>query len=191
MATQAASALGAPATQTTEFFTRGKPGEPDNRGPSLAAKHLEKLQAEKEERAMEKLGALMPQMGATVRALALAEVGWDVDAALGTLRSFQVAYLDKLNALAKVNVRFVFMQLCGSCRSLCRLHLASAPCSPNGLLFGNCLSQRNTYPDFEGLAASGSSISAALGDAWTVPMPWNCSGIAAGWVNWTAWLVGN
>lgn len=39
-----------------------------------------------------------------VRALALAECGWDVDEALGMLRQFQVSHLDKLDALSKVRI---------------------------------------------------------------------------------------
>eukprot|EP00877_Chromochloris_zofingiensis_P010773 jgi/Chrzof1/594/Cz01g21190.t1 len=83
------------------LFTRGQPGEADNRGESMVQKHLEKLQQEKEVAALEKLAALMPQMGSMVRALALAECGWDVDEALGMLRQFQVSHLDKLDALSK------------------------------------------------------------------------------------------
>jgi hypothetical protein len=66
-------------------------------------KHQNKVQQELENAAMGKLAALMPQMGDMVRALALAKASWDVDAALGMLRQFQVANLDHLNALSKVS----------------------------------------------------------------------------------------
>jgi hypothetical protein len=53
---------------------------------------------------MQKLSALMPQMGPKAHRLALAEVDWDVDAALNMLRAFQVACLDRINALTKVRL---------------------------------------------------------------------------------------
>ena len=86
-----------------QMFTRGQPGDADTRGESLVQKHLNKVQQELEDVAMGKLAALMPQMGDMVRALALSKVNWDVDAALGMLRQFQVANLDHLNALSKVS----------------------------------------------------------------------------------------
>jgi hypothetical protein len=65
-------------------------------------KHREKVQQEKEDAAVEKLASLMPQMGGMVRALALTKTNWDVESALSMLRQFQVACLDKLNAVTKV-----------------------------------------------------------------------------------------
>lgn len=47
------------------------------------------------------LAALMPALGGRLRAFALAKTEWDVDAALNMLRSFQVAQLDKVNAIIK------------------------------------------------------------------------------------------
>jgi hypothetical protein len=43
----------------------------------------------------------MPSLGSKLRAFALTKTDWDVDAALALLRSFQVAQLDKLNAITK------------------------------------------------------------------------------------------
>lgn len=64
--------------------------------------HLDRMQQQKEAVAMEKLRALMPQLGDVVRALALAKADWDIDLAVNMLRSFQVAHLDKLNTLKNV-----------------------------------------------------------------------------------------
>eukprot|EP00775_Hariotina_reticulata_P007910 gene7910-8106_t len=79
----------------TELYTRGQPGEADNRGESLVQQHLDRMQQQKETVAMEKLRVLMPQLGDMVRAMALANADWDVDQAVNMLRSFQVAHLDK------------------------------------------------------------------------------------------------
>ena len=48
---------------------------------------------------LERLAAAMPRIGAPTRALALAEADWDPDAAVGLLRQFQVANLERLDAL--------------------------------------------------------------------------------------------
>lgn len=83
------------------MFTRGQPGEEDKRGESMVQKHKEKLQQEKENLAMAKLQALMPQVGSMVRALALAESNWSVEEALGVLKRFHGAHADKLADLQK------------------------------------------------------------------------------------------
>ncbi|KAF8073001.1 Ppc2 [Scenedesmus sp. PABB004] len=83
------------------IYTRGAPGDADNRGESLVQQHAAKVQQQKETVAMEKLRQLMPQQGDVVRALALAKAEWDIDRAVAMLRSFQVAHLDKVNALNK------------------------------------------------------------------------------------------
>jgi hypothetical protein len=65
-------------------------------------KHLDIMQQQKENAAMDKLRQLMPQLGDMVRALALSKAEWDIDRAVAMLRSFQVAHLDKVNTLNKV-----------------------------------------------------------------------------------------
>lgn len=66
------------------------------------SKHLEKMQAEKENMAIEKLSALMPQMGAAVRVVALRQAVFDVDTAVGLLRRFHTENEEALKALQKV-----------------------------------------------------------------------------------------
>ena len=97
----ATAAAAAPPTE----FTRGQPGDADNRGATLVEKHNERMQQERETAALEKLAALMPTVGGRLRAFALSKADWDVDAALALLRSFQVAQLDKLNAVNKKRKR--------------------------------------------------------------------------------------
>jgi hypothetical protein len=63
---------------------------------------MDRMQQQKETAAMDKLRQLMPQLGDMVRALALSKNEWDIDKAVSMLRSFQVAHLDKVNALNKV-----------------------------------------------------------------------------------------
>ncbi|PSC69161.1 RNA-binding 25 [Micractinium conductrix] len=84
-----------------ELFTRGGRDAPDTRGLSMVAKHLEKQQKEKEQRAMERLHLLLPALGPTVRAIALQECNWDEERALTMLRRFQVAKTDELSKLHK------------------------------------------------------------------------------------------
>lgn len=86
-------------------YTRGGPGEGDNRGATLVEKHNERMQQERENMALEKLAALMPSLGSKLRAFVLTKADWDVDAALSLLRSFQVAQLDKFNAITKKRKR--------------------------------------------------------------------------------------
>ena len=81
-------------------FNRGP--TQDERGESMVQKHMEKLQIEKENYSMEKLGALMPQLGGMVRALALAETGWNIEQALDLLRRFYANHADKLKTMNKV-----------------------------------------------------------------------------------------
>lgn len=83
------------------MYTRGQPGEADNRGESLVQKHMDLMQQQKEAAAMDKLRQLMPQLGDMVRALALSKAEWDIDQAVAMLRSFQVSHLDKVNTLNK------------------------------------------------------------------------------------------
>jgi hypothetical protein len=75
--------------------------------------HMDRMQQQKEQVAMDKLRQLMPQMGDVVRALALAKSEWDIDRAVSMLRSFQVAHLDKVNALNKVCASLVWARVCG------------------------------------------------------------------------------
>ncbi|KAI8465688.1 MAG: hypothetical protein J3K34DRAFT_79905 [Monoraphidium minutum] len=86
-------------------YTRGGPGDTDNRGATLVERHNERMQEERENTALEKLSALMPTLGSKLRAFALAKSEWDVDGALALLRSFQVAELDRLNAISKKRKR--------------------------------------------------------------------------------------
>ncbi|WIA29267.1 hypothetical protein OEZ86_011775 [Tetradesmus obliquus] len=84
-----------------EMYTRGQPGDQDNRGESLVQQHMDRMQQQKEAVAMEKLRLLLPQMGDMVRALALARSEWDIDKAVQMLRSFHSANLDKVNLITK------------------------------------------------------------------------------------------
>jgi hypothetical protein len=86
----------------------GSPGRPCPTAPPpnpQVAKHMDKLQQEKEHKAAEKLQALMPQLGPSVRALALQECQWDIDRAVLLLRRFSVAHSDELRVLQKVRAR--------------------------------------------------------------------------------------
>ncbi|GMH39198.1 hypothetical protein BSKO_07096 [Bryopsis sp. KO-2023] len=91
----------------TTVYTRGRPGDEDNRGSSMVQKHLEKLQLEKEDAAMSKLHGLMPQLGSIVRDLALKETEWCVEKAALLLRRFQVANASKLSQLHKKRKRIL------------------------------------------------------------------------------------
>ena len=86
----------APITEGGELFTRGGLDMPDNRGATLVAKHAEKVQKEKEERAMSKLGQLLPHLGAATHAIALQECNWEEDRALAMLRMFAVSKAEEL-----------------------------------------------------------------------------------------------
>lgn len=83
------------------------------------SKHLEKLQVEKEELAMEKLAALMPQLGAPVRVVALQESQFDVEAAVTILRRFSTEHEESLKSLHKVPGAHA----CGGCT--CKPHVRS------------------------------------------------------------------
>eukprot|EP00887_Chlorella_sp_A99_P003746 scaffold7.g3746.t1 len=87
--------------EDAQLFTRGGPNMPDNRGQSMVAKHLEKQQKEKENKAMEKLKLLAPQLGPAVRAMALQECDWSEDKAVVMLRRFQVGTVEELLKLQK------------------------------------------------------------------------------------------
>jgi hypothetical protein len=65
-------------------------------------KHLEKMAQEKEEQALQKLGALLPQLGAAALVLALQETGFNVDEALILLRKFVTEHQEQLKGLHKV-----------------------------------------------------------------------------------------
>ena len=78
-------------------------------------KHAAKVQQEKEAKAMEKVGALMPQIGRLVHALALEECSWDVERAVLLLRQFHADNVDKLAGLLKVcTLRDPFLMVVGS-----------------------------------------------------------------------------
>jgi hypothetical protein len=72
------------------------------------------MQQEQEAKAMEKIGALMPQIGRLVHALALKECSWDVERAILLLRQFHADNADKLAALLKVCAHAVrsLLRLC-------------------------------------------------------------------------------
>ena len=76
------------------------PGHPSPR--LQVEKHVEKLQKEKEAKAMEKLQVLVPNVGPAVLALALEECAHDVDHAVVMLRRFQVAKGKELSTIHKV-----------------------------------------------------------------------------------------
>jgi hypothetical protein len=82
-----------------ELFTRGSADAVDARGQSMVAKHLEKLQKEKEQVAMERLRVLAPRLAPAVRAVALQECDWEADRALEALQAFQAAKAPELAAL--------------------------------------------------------------------------------------------
>eukprot|EP01024_Parvocaulis_polyphysoides_P068794 TRINITY_DN83970_c0_g1_i1.p2 TRINITY_DN83970_c0_g1~~TRINITY_DN83970_c0_g1_i1.p2 ORF type:complete len:419 (-),score=89.49 TRINITY_DN83970_c0_g1_i1:150-1355(-) len=86
---------------SANMFTRGDLTDFEQRGESMVEKHHAKLQSEKEHAAMEKLQVLMPTLGTMVKALALQESLWDVDAAAALLRKFQVACADDLATIQK------------------------------------------------------------------------------------------
>lgn len=88
-----------------EIFTRGQPGDLDKRGESMVQKHAEKMAAEKETQALEKLNALLPQIGLAAKVHALQETQWNVDEALMMLRRFLSANMEKLSALHKKRKR--------------------------------------------------------------------------------------
>jgi hypothetical protein len=67
--------------------------------------HLEKLQAEKEESALQKIVALMPQMGAPVLVASLKESSFDVEQAVALLRKFGTEHEEELEALHKVIIK--------------------------------------------------------------------------------------
>jgi hypothetical protein len=98
-----AAAVGSNAMGLDSNIFTGK--EVKERGDTLVNRHLEKMQAEKENIAMEKLSALMPQMGAQVRVLALQEAQFDVEHAVQTLRKFATEHEDQLKGLQKVRHR--------------------------------------------------------------------------------------
>ena len=84
-----------------EFYTRGGVDAPDTRGNALVALHAEKVQKEKEERAMHKLQQLLPHLSATTHAVALQECNWEEDRALALLRIFASAKGKDLKKLQK------------------------------------------------------------------------------------------
>lgn len=84
-----------------ELFTRGGLDMPDTRGATLVAKHAERQQKEKEERAMSKLHQLLPHLGKATHAVALQECNWEEDRALAMLRMFAVSKAEDLRQLQK------------------------------------------------------------------------------------------
>lgn len=66
------------------------------------AKHLDKLQKNKEDAAVAKLKALMPHVGPVAREMALQECGWDTERALALLRKFALSNAQELSTIQKV-----------------------------------------------------------------------------------------
>ncbi|KAL6780723.1 hypothetical protein ACKKBF_B12010 [Auxenochlorella protothecoides x Auxenochlorella symbiontica] len=96
---------------TTELFTRGGPDMADNRGQSMVAKHLDKLQKNKEDAAVAKLKALMPHIGPVAREMALQECGWDTERALALLRKFALSNAQELSTIQKERTRHAETQM--------------------------------------------------------------------------------
>ena len=90
---------------TAELFTRGGPGQAENRGPSMVAKHADKIQKEKEARALDKLLLLLPRLSSAVHAVALQECNWDEETALQMLRRFQSEKSKELEDILKERER--------------------------------------------------------------------------------------
>jgi hypothetical protein len=94
----------------------------NDRGGSLVERHREKMQAELEDIAMQKLAALMPQMGAAVRVAALQETEWSVDMAVTLLRKFHTESEELLRGLYKASIwvtEVCALQLPRACIPLC------------------------------------------------------------------------
>eukprot|EP00210_Caulerpa_lentillifera_P004725 g4509.t1 len=79
----------------------------ETRGASMVAKHLQKLQEEKEEAAATKLQSLMPNFGQLVRLSALERTDWNPEKAALLLRRFQVANASRLHQLHKKRRRIL------------------------------------------------------------------------------------
>lgn len=88
------------------------------------AKHLQKLQEEKEEAAIVKLQTLMPNFGQLVRLSALEKTDWNPEKAALLLRRFQVANASKLHQLHKKRRR-ILSALVRSSGALDRMESAS------------------------------------------------------------------
>ena len=97
--------MAAPAPADGELYTRGGPNMPDLRGVSMVAAHQEKMQKDKEEKAMEKLRILLPHINPAVHVLALQESDWDDGRALISLRKFSAAHAADLKSLQKQRQR--------------------------------------------------------------------------------------
>ena len=78
-----------------------------DRGGTLVERHREKIQAEMEDAAMSKLQLLCPQLGAASRVIALQECQWNVEAALGLLRTFMSQNEEHLHLLHKQRKRLI------------------------------------------------------------------------------------
>ena len=90
-----------------ELFTRGGLDAPDTRGLSMVAKHIDKLQKEKEQRGMDKLGLMLPQLSAATHAIALQECNWDEEKAVSMLRLFVDTKSEELHKLDKERRRYI------------------------------------------------------------------------------------
>ena len=90
-----------------ELFTRGGLNAPDTRGLSMVAKHIDKLQKEKEQRGMDKLGLMLPQLSAATHAIALQECNWDEEKAVSMLRLFVDTKSEELHKLDKERRRYI------------------------------------------------------------------------------------
>eukprot|EP00955_Chlamydomonas_euryale_P068735 360207-Chlamydomonas_euryale.AAC.14 len=85
------------------------------------------MQAEKENIAVEKLSALMPQLGPLVRVAALKECIFDVEMAVQFLRRFSTENEEPLKALQKVSLTGRAARGWESCcwQHACSMHVAS------------------------------------------------------------------
>ncbi len=72
------------------------------RARAQVQKHREKMQAEKENAALEKISALMPQLGTSLHIAALKEADFEVEPAVAMLRRFHTDHEEQLKALHKV-----------------------------------------------------------------------------------------
>jgi hypothetical protein len=70
----------------------------------MVAKHQNALQAQKEDHAMDTMVVMLPQLGPTVKAMALKEAGFSVDDAAHMLQMFQSQNSERLVAIQRVCV---------------------------------------------------------------------------------------
>lgn len=92
------------------LFTRGN-AVPESRGETMVQKHERMMQEAKEERAMEKIRALLPLVSTFTCHLALKEAHWDVEHAVMLIRSFQSDMDQQLQELQQVWIRRTYVPL--------------------------------------------------------------------------------